>query len=131
MSEYPLNLSFSKVLKGKPTTAIPFIVGLYITDIPDCFFTNLQVPGREIIEGMETSLKLQETTSKTERTWIRGPYAWSADEDEDEGKPAWEFQWQKLVVKETLKDGEVTQSRAWISLGEKGEDVVATENWKE
>ena len=83
------------------------------------------------MDGMETALELQETTSKTERTWIAGRGTWSADEDEDQGLPGWDFQWQKLIVKETLKEGEATESRAWISLGDKGEDVVATENWKE
>ena len=86
--------------------------------------TVLKIPGKPIVEGLEKQLKLQPITSGKERTWV-GTKGTFKGEDEEENEIV------IAVVLKTIFKTIGEEAMAWMQLGEKGEDVRATENWKD
>ena len=154
-------VNFSKVIKGtqEPFKATIYVESLGGGD-HGCTLTELEFKGKKKIEGLEENLKLQEPIkytpeSKTassgaagkveeededeeeddrdfERTFVsRGGGVTAGGDDEEEGEEEYTVHWEKLAFKQFGKGDNVHEDMAWISLGKKGENVLATENWKD
>lgn len=146
------SINFSKVIKG---TQKPFKATLYVEGSQDCTLTELEFEGKKKIDGLETMLWLQEPIKYTpassiakagaaededeeederefERSWVAGRGGVNVGgDDEEEGEERYTVHWEKIVLKEFGAGGNVDESMAWIALGEKSEDVLTTENWKD
>ena len=67
-----------------------------------------------------------------ERTFVsRGSGVSGGGDDEEEGEEEFRVRWEKLVFKQFGNGYDVQEEMAWVSLGEKGESVLTTENWKD
>ena len=125
MSEY--NFLLSKSIKG----SLPAFKATFYENWNDkkhtqgdSQLTGLEIPGRPLIEGMEKQLDLQPITNKKERVWV-GDKVIFTGEDEEENKI--DIAVVKKIILKTIEE----EAMAWMQLGEKGEDVRATENWKD
>ena len=153
-------VNFSKVIKGtqKPFKATIYVERLGGEDY-DCTLTELEFEGKKKIDGLEQNLKLEgpikyTPESKTassgtvgkeeedeedeeeddrdfERTFVSHKGGATGGGDDEEGEEEYTVDWEKLVFKQFGNGYEVQEEMAWVSLGEKGENVLTTDNWKD
>jgi hypothetical protein len=126
MSEYVLNLN--KVLKGS-TKSVELT--LYVNDSPhDCYLTGIAVPNLPKAEGMEKELSPQKTDddgfgAPDNTVWTLKRPSGIVVEDEQENEIT------ISVHSCVLKTLDGTNAMAKIALGENGEDILTTPNWKD
>ena len=130
------NLDFTKVISGSEA---PFKATVWVTwldsDDADCCLTDIDLGGQRKAEGMEFHLKSQTPLKKGEQTFVGRKSGFTGSDDDDNDIDI--AQWEKIIVKtfevrESEDDEEFeSPAMAWIALGNKGENVLTTQNWKE
>lgn len=125
--EFGCHLVLDKAIKGSETTIkLTFYVNWENDEQTegDSQLTTIEIPGKPKLDGLEKQMELQPIKKKGERVWVTGKGTFTG-EDDDENEVTVAVV-QKIVFK-TMASGEM----AWMQLGEKGENVVATQNWKD
>ena len=108
----------------------PLKLGFYVED--DCHLTKIQVRGATIdamiaLEAQASpASKPSADGAAVDRTWARQKAYTISHGDEDEGEQVVTIVFQQIVLKAPAEGEE----SAMVVLGQKGETVLASQNWQ-
>ncbi|KAL9073528.1 MAG: hypothetical protein Q9157_004712 [Trypethelium eluteriae] len=120
-----VEVTLNKATKGSGRLDLTFCITRLEYNEYDCVLTSIHLQGKPRADDLEIQLAQQNTAFKGQQTWTLKKPSDAYVEDDEENEIHLVLQ---NAVLRTVEGGE---PMAKATVGEKGEGVLMTQNWKE